>query len=114
MNRSLSWNADVCCLVLSSWRLAVDLSVADEPKSAALIQTLPADGVWTEFNVLVKVEGREIVPKWVVRSVGQAFQGGKQCRFIEIEQSRDQAECPKTTWRLLVPEDEFGKGGDCQ
>ena len=89
-----------------------NVAFADEPKSAALIQTLPADGVWAEFNVNVKLNGQEIVPKWSARSVGQAFHGGKQCRFIEMEQTSDHPRMPNTTWRFLVPEDEFGEGKD--
>ncbi len=84
------------------------LSFTDEPKSAALIQTLPADGTWATFNVLIKANGREILPTWSIRSVGQAFHGGKQCRLIELEQSSDSPEFPNTTWRLVVPEDQFG------
>lgn len=112
MNRRSFLCAIVSAIVLGSFLFAIDTAFADEPKSAALIQTLPADGVWTEFNVIVKIEGRELTPKWAVRSVGQAFQGGKQCRFIEMEQSSDQDNFQKKIWRLLVPEDEFGEGKD--
>ncbi len=112
MGRRSFWSAIVSAVVLGSFLLAFETAFGEEPKSAALIQTLPTDGVWAEFNVIVKIEGREIVPKWAVRSVGQAFQSGKQCRFIEMEQSSDQDDFPKTTWRLLVPEDEFGEGKD--
>ena len=77
------------------------LTFADEPKSAALIQTLPADGIWATFNVLIKVNGRETLPTWSIRSVGQAFHGGKQCRLIELEQSSESPEFPNTIWRLV-------------
>jgi hypothetical protein len=34
---------------------------ADEPKSGALMQTLPADGAWVTFDVNVKLNGQEFV-----------------------------------------------------
>jgi hypothetical protein len=85
---------------------------ADEPMSAAVIQTLPKDGVWSEYQVFVKVQGREIAVTWTVRSVGQAFHGGKQCRFLEMELADNTNAVRGKTWRLLVPEDEFGEGKD--
>lgn len=108
MNRRQFLNVSAVCLVLSS----LPSAVADEPKSGALIQTLPKDGSWAEFNVNVKVNGQEYVPVWSLRSVGQAFHSGKQCRFVEMEQSSEADLFPKTTWRLLVPEEEFGVGKD--
>ncbi|MBC7821199.1 MAG: hypothetical protein IAG10_30295 [Planctomycetaceae bacterium] len=112
MDRRPFLKAAASVFVVSSLLLAFDTAIAEEPKSAALIQTLPADGVWVEFNANVKVNGQEIVPNWTVRSVGQAFHGGKQCRFLEMEQTSDQPQLPKTMWRVLVPEDEFGEGKD--
>lgn len=85
---------------------------AEEPKSAALIQTLPKDGTWIEFNVQVKVNDQEFVLNWALRSVGQAFLGGKQCRWLEMEQTSNAPQYPKTIWRVLVPENEFGEGND--
>lgn len=102
----------VCAVALNSLPLAFDAAMAEEPKLAALFQTLPADGVWAEFNVNVTINGQEIVPKWTARSVGQAFHGGKQCRFIEMEQVCENPRLANMTWRLLVPEDEFGEGKD--
>ena len=83
---------------------------ADEPKSAALIQTLPADGAWVTFNVNIVVNGTEVVPTWLVRSVGKADHEGKPCRFIELEQKCPTPPLGNVTWRLLVPESEFGSG----
>lgn len=112
MNRRQFVNAIVVGFVLGSLLLTIERSVADEPKSGALIQTLPKDGTWAEFNVNVKLNGQEIVPSWKLRSVGQAFHGGKQCRFIEMEQTCDHPQLQNATWRLLVPEEEFGEGKD--
>ena len=112
MDRRQFLQASAGSLVLSSCLPNFVSAFADEPKSAALIQTLPKDGSWAEFNVNVNVNGQEIVPKWSARSVGQAFHGGKQCRFIEMEQSSDNPVLPNMTWRFLVPEDEFGEGKD--
>lgn len=99
-------------LALSSCLLTFVSAFADEPKSAALLQTLPKDGAWVEYNVNLKLNDQEFVPSWTLRSVGQAFHGGKQCRIIEMEQSSDVPQFPKTTWRVVVPEDEFGEGKD--
>ena len=99
-------------VALSSCLPVFNIALGGEPKSAALIQTLPPDGAWVSFNVNVKLNGQEIVPTWTGRSVGQAFHGGKQCRFIEMEQACDHPQMPNATWRLLVPEDEFGEGKD--
>lgn len=112
MARHSFLKAVVRCLALGSWLLAFGIAVADEPKSGALFQTLPKDGTWVEFNVNVTLNGKEIVPIWQARSVGQAFHGGKQCRFIEMEQTCDDPRLANATWRLLVPEDEFGEGKD--
>ncbi len=46
MDRRSFWNAVIRSLVLASWLLAFDTAVADEPKSGALIQTLPKDRTW--------------------------------------------------------------------
>lgn len=112
MNRSLFVTVAAITFGCGTLLLAIDAALAEEPKSAALIQTLPADGVWVDFNVNVKVNEQEFVPKFVVRSVGQAFHGGKQCRFIESELTSDQPPLQNTTWRWLVPEEEFGDGKD--
>lgn len=112
MDRRHFLNAAVGSIVLSSVVSVVNVVIAEEPKSAALIQTLPKDGVWVTFNVNGKVNGEERLPTWTLRSAGQAFHGGKQCRFIEMEQTSDSPKLPNMTWRFLVPEDEFGEGKD--
>ncbi len=112
MNRRRFVNAIIVGFVLNSLLLTIESSVADEPKSGALIQSLPKDGSWAEFNVNVKLNGQEIGPSWKLRSFGQAFHGGKQCRFIEMEQTCDHPQLANVTWRLLVPEEEFGEGKD--
>ncbi len=112
MDRRQFLQASAGSLLLSSCLPTFASAFADDPKSAALIQTLPKDGAWAEFNVNMKVNGQEIVPKWSARSVGQAFHGGKQCRFIEMEQVSDNPVLPNMTWRFLVPEEEFGEGKD--
>ena len=118
MDRRHILAAVIGTFTLGSWLLASEAAVAEEPKSAALIQTLPADGAWVTFNVNAKVNDQEFVLTGTVRSVGQAFHGGKQCRFIEYEQATDvppAIDIPQLgnlTWRLLVPEEEFGDGKD--
>lgn len=93
-------------------------AVADEPKSAALLQALPADGAWVSFNVNAKLNDQEFAATGTARSVGKAQDAGKQCRFIEYEQTVDVPpalnvpQLGNLTWRLLVPEDEFGEGKD--
>jgi hypothetical protein len=112
MDRRQTVAVVVCLTALSMFLSVVDTTIADEPKSAALVQTLPQDGVWVTFNVNGKFDGQERLPTWTLRSVGQAFHGGKQCRFIEMEQASEQPQLPNMTWRFLVPEDEFGEGKD--
>ncbi|TXT35563.1 MAG: hypothetical protein FD138_1299 [Planctomycetota bacterium] len=99
-------------MALASCLVSFKSAVADEPKAGALLQSLPKDGAWVEYNVNLKLNDQEFVPSWTLRSVGQAFHGGKQCRIIEMEQSSDVPQFPKTTWRVVVPEDEFGDGKD--
>ncbi|MBM3969445.1 MAG: hypothetical protein FJ302_06235 [Planctomycetes bacterium] len=111
MDRSSLRKSALCLCVLSSCWLN-EVTAADEPKSAALIQTLPKDGSWSELNVNLKVNDQEFVLNWALRSLGQAFHGGKQCRFLEMEQTSDVPQFPKTIWRVLVPEEEFGEGKD--
>ncbi len=95
--------AQSLCLV------AALFAFADEPKSAALIQTLPDDGTWATFNVIIKLNGKEQLPTWSIRSVGQVLHAGKQCRWIEMEQIGDSPEFQNLTWRLLVPNEDFGE-----
>lgn len=98
--------------------MLVLFAFADEPKSAALVQTLPADGTWVTYNVNVKVNDRDFVLSATLRSVGQAFHGGKQCRIIEVEQNTDAPfveDVPQVgnlVWRVVIPEEEFGEGKD--
>jgi hypothetical protein len=114
MDRRLCLAALVGMLAL--WTLHP--AVADEPKSAALMQTLPPDGAWVTFNVTVKVNEQEFVMTATARSVGQTQYDGKNCRFIEYEQTVDVPpainvpQLGNLAWRLLVPEEEFGEGKD--
>ncbi len=118
MNRRQFLQAIAGCIALSSFLFAFETAIADEPKSGALLQTLPADGVWATFDVNVKLNSQEFVLVETARSVGQAFHGGKQCRFLEFEQTNDNPpsenipQLGNLTWRLLVPEEEFGEGKD--
>ncbi len=79
MDRRHFLTALVGSLVIG-WSL---FAVAEEPKSAALLQTLPADGSWSSFNVTVNVNGKELVLAAKAASVGQIIYDGKKCRCIE-------------------------------
>jgi hypothetical protein len=102
-----------CAIVVSS-----RFSFADEPKSGALMQSLPADGVWATFSAKIKVYEQESLMTITGRSVGKVSYDGKQSRFIEYEQkvgSPPEINVPQLgnlTWRLLVPEEAFGEGKD--
>ena len=98
--------AHSACLLLSLF------AFAEEPKSAALLETLPPDGTWITYNGNIKINGQEALPTWTARSVGQTFAMGKMCRFIELEQTCDAPQVGNAIWRLVVPEDEFGEGKD--
>lgn len=107
------------CLAFCAWLPAVaDESQSADAKPAGLLQTLPADGAWVSYDVTVTVNEQDFTMTATARSVGQALHDGQQCRFIEYEQS---VEAPPAisvpqlgnlTWRLLVPEEEFGEGRD--
>ena len=88
--------------------LSLVVGFADEPQTGALLQTLPEDGVWSKFEVMVKIDNRELQTTWVASSVGKAFHDGKECRFVELEQMESGPEFAHTIWRLLVAESEFG------
>lgn len=88
--------------------LSLIVGFADEPPTGALLQTLPEDGVWSKFEVTVKIDSRELPTTWFARSVGQAFHDGKECRFVELEQMESGPELAHTIWRLLIAESEFG------
>ncbi len=94
------------------------ITIADEPKSGALMQTLPADGAWVTYSINVTVNEQESSMTIEGRSVGQAFYDGKKGRFIEYEQTVGTAsdinipQLGNLTWRLLVPEEAFGEGKD--
>lgn len=87
---------------------ALLLGFAEEPKTGALFQTLPEDGVWAKYEVNLKINNQESRPIWHARSVGKAFHDGKECRFIELEQVGDGSSVPNLIWRFLIPESEFG------
>lgn len=114
MNRRRFFCAVAACLALCSSRGAF----AEEAKLAPLLQTLPADGAWSTLSVTVKVDGQEFVVTGTVRSVGRSLHGGKPCRFIEYEQTVenppaiDVPQLGNLTFRMLVPEEEFGVGKD--
>ncbi len=96
--------------MLSNLLMCLSLMVgfADEPQTGAFFQTLPEDGVWSKFEVMVKIDGRELRTEWFARSVGKAFHDGKECRFVELEQMESGPEFAHTIWRLLIAESEFG------
>jgi len=116
--RQLTWIVAVGIAITVPLLCSLLPAVADDPKSAALMQTLPPDGAWVTFNVTVKVNDQEFAMTGTARSVGQVFHGGKTCRFIEYEQTVDAPpalnipQLGNLTWRLLVPEEEFGEGKD--
>ncbi len=107
--------------LMIGWHAIATLPVfvfADEPKSGALMQTLPADGVWVTYSVNVSVNEQESLMTITGRSVGKDFYEGKQLRFIEYEQTvvtSSDINIPQLgnlTWRLLIPEEAFGEGKD--
>ena len=62
--------------LMIGWHAIATLPVfvfADEPKSGALMQTLPADGVWVTYSVNVSVNEQESLMTITGRSVGKDF-----------------------------------------
>lgn len=90
------------------------MSFADpDMPSGGLFQTLPDDGVWTKYEVTLKVDAQEIPLVWQARAVGKGFHEGKECRYLELEQHSPDAVLantafPRVLWRLMIPDAEFG------
>ena len=81
-------------------------------EAGGLFQTLPEETAWAQYDVNVKIDSQEVQLKWHARSVGKGFHDGKECRFLELEQSPQDpalsAMFPVVIWRLMIPESEFG------
>lgn len=75
-----------------------------------LIQTLPEDGAWAEYHVLIRVDEQEQVLTWFLRSVGREQRSGIDCRWIELEERNSTPDRPQQVFKLLIPEDRFGPG----
>lgn len=95
------WLCLLCCLLGP---------VPDSEEQGGCLQTLPADGVWVDYHVSIQVASKETQATWKARSVGQITFENVTCRWIELEQSSESNEFPSMTWRLLIPEKEFGAG----
>ncbi len=90
--------------------LASVLTLSDDSNRGACLQSLPPDGIWVEYNVTITVAGKETLATWKARSVGQTTHEGQACRWIELQQASESVQFPNMTWRLLIPEREFGEG----
>ena len=74
-------------------------AIADEPKSAALMQTLPADGAWVTFNVNVKVNVQEFVMTGTARS-GRRFMAASSADSLST--NRPSIPRQRSTFRSLA------------
>ena len=98
----------------SAWWLLTVLVLVPAAVSAQgpqpLVQTLPADGVWGEYHILLRLDDQELVLTWFLRSVGREQLGGVDCRWIELEERHSTPDRPQQVFKLLVPEERFGPG----
>jgi len=89
-----------------------------------LIETLPEDGTWASYELVVTMATRKIFGvdpqpaeappviqrgEVIVRSVGRTTRGNQILRCLEIELVGASDLIPSTIYRLIVPEDQFGK-----
>jgi hypothetical protein len=73
----------------------------------SLVQSLPEDGAWTQFRVILTRNGVEDPEfEWTVRSVGRQQIGGDDHRWIELQSKQNGANF--VLYRALIPESEFG------
>ena len=102
-----------------SLMLAFSVFGAEDSKSGTLLQTLPPDGAWVKSQVSVTTHEKDISLTWNLRSVGSVVHNGEMCHHLELEQVPDGGSqqifnyvLSNTTWRLVIPEKEFGEAKD--
>jgi len=75
----------------------------------SLLLTLPEDGAWAQYRVIIVRNGQEDPPyEWTIRSVGRQQLGGEDHRWLELQSKQNGVNV--VLFRALVPEKEFGPG----
>lgn len=112
---------------MSLTRVAIYLSLvfvlcngvqAEEPKQPAketpkpgpqpLLQTLPEDGAWVTYFVLMKTNGNENQAEWTAASVGTKQVDGNPYRWLEL--SAKSGGSVYRVYKALIPESKFVPG----
>jgi len=99
--------------LIASLQLHADepLEQAKEPQQPGpqpLLQTLPEDGAWVTYYVLMKIDGDENQVEWTAASVGTKDVDGEPHRWLELR-----AKGGDTVYRMykaLIPESKFAPG----
>lgn len=84
-------------------------------RADGLIRQLPKDGAWVSFYCAEEFDDGAKRELYVtIQSVGREDVKGEPCRWLELKYQRP-AEWPHgkaAVWKVLVPEKQFGPGGD--
>ena len=88
------------------WTCLLTVTLAADPTTMPLLNTLPEDGRWVRYDLRLQVGSQDHLLPYSVRSVGQFQQAGRDVRCIELDLTGN-AEIPSMLHRLLVPNDAF-------
>lgn len=106
----MSLNRCALCLLLG-FIVSADLHAAKQADKAGpqpLLQTLPEDGAWVTYFVLMKINGDEDQVEWTAASVGTRQVDGEPHRWLELR-----AKGGGSVYRIykaLIPESKFVPG----
>lgn len=79
-----------------------------KPGPQPLLQTLPKDGEWVSYYVLMKINGGENQVEWKAASVGTKQKEGEPHRWLEL--SAKAGEDVYRVYKALIPESKFAPG----
>ena len=99
----------VFCLSLG-WIICVHVQAEEPPQSGPqpLLQTLPKDGAWVSYYVLMKINGDENQVEWKAASVGTKQVDGAPHRWLELS-AKGGGEV-YAVYKALIPELKFAPG----
>lgn len=91
----------------ASLTIVIIASIAPAVFGESLVQSLPEDGTWTQYRVIITRNGVEDPEyEWTVRSVGRQQIGGVDHCWIELQSKQNGANV--VLFKALIPEAEFG------
>lgn len=89
-----------------AWSALFAVVLATDPTMMPLLTTFPEDGHWAKYDLRLQANSQDHLLPYVVRSVGQFQQAGRDVRCIELDLTGN-AEIPSMVHRLLVPNEAF-------